>query len=659
MRTSGRTWWIVGAGLLASSLVARADSRGTASEPALGEHDPLGTGGLEGLEEDAAAARSAERSARARPPEPVDGPLLSARPGTRELRHEIRIGLEGGTARIAHRIRLSNRGTYDTPITYRLPLPPGATRASLALCIGPTSDGGPDARACVPRPVPAARRDPDALEVSIPSLPAASDAWVAIAYAAPFPARGGMRELVLPPRRGDLRAGPSLVTVEGDGPEATLVDRPAGDSPAELEAYDAVRVRSPVGERAPTIELGRSECGGAPCFSARLVTPRPPLEAEALVVLLDGSPSVEGEARNRAREVLVALRETLPPESTVRVSAFAEVSRTLVAERSPVATLDPSQVVAGTEGLGGTTRPDRAVHALLEAGSVGAHDRILIVGDGGFTSSAEASAFADELRRSGRRASYVDVGPRPARASLRAFLSDAHARYVRVADEAGEAVDTGRRQRLADALREALAREDDLVARVVSAHGRVVESVPQGAELRLVAPQPIRIEARGARTRRLAGDAGPLVGPAEARTAEGASAGLGHDVPRDTVQIMLRTQVVPVARACFRDDRRGRPRYSVRAELEFRLAEREVVDLAVHGSLPDALRACLLDAVSRMSVPRFAGTVLVHYPLRTLEAEEPATIELAPELEGRLHELFGPGEPAPGSPSDVEARTRR
>jgi len=79
----------------------------------------------------------------------------------------------------------------------------------------------------------------------------------------------------------------------------------------------------------------------------------------------------------------------------------------------------------------------------------------------------------------------------------------------------------------------------------------------------------------------------------------------------------------------------------------------------VRGSLPEALRACLLDAVSRMSVPRFAGTVLVHYPLRTLEAEEPATIELAPELEGRLHELFGPGQPAPGSPSDVEARTRR
>lgn len=123
----------------------------------------------------------------------------------------------------------------------------------------------------------------------------------------------------------------------------------------------------------------------------------------------------------------------------------------------------------------------------------------------------------------------------------------------------------------------------------------------------------------------------------------------GKGVPGRTMLGMLRRRVLPVARRCFREDRRGRADYAVRAELVFRLAEREVVDARVEGELSDRLRSCLLGAVDTLEVPRFEGTVAVRYPVYTKAAPEPPRIELEAPVADELEEVTA-GQPTTPPP---------
>ncbi|MFW5925431.1 MAG: hypothetical protein ACOCV4_04645 [Myxococcota bacterium] len=113
----------------------------------------------------------------------------------------------------------------------------------------------------------------------------------------------------------------------------------------------------------------------------------------------------------------------------------------------------------------------------------------------------------------------------------------------------------------------------------------------------------------------------------------------GKGLPARTMLGMLRRRVLPVARRCFREDRRGRTDYAVRAELVFRLAEREVVDARVQGELSERLRTCLLEAVDTLDVPRFEGTVAVRYPVYTEAAPEPPRIELESPVADEIREV--------------------
>ena len=113
--------------------------------------------------------------------------------------------------------------------------------------------------------------------------------------------------------------------------------------------------------------------------------------------------------------------------------------------------------------------------------------------------------------------------------------------------------------------------------------------------------------------------------------------------------MMLRTRVIPAARACFRRDRRGREDYETRAVFHLELADREVVDVRVVGEIAAELRACLLSSVDGIEVPAFEGTVRARYPLYTVRAGPSATIELIPDVEDSLDEVIGDG------PIDVEA----
>jgi hypothetical protein len=99
--------------------------------------------------------------------------------------------------------------------------------------------------------------------------------------------------------------------------------------------------------------------------------------------------------------------------------------------------------------------------------------------------------------------------------------------------------------------------------------------------------------------------------------------------------------VIPNARQCLRRDRAGRADYSVRARFDLELANGEIVAAAVDGDLQQPLRECLTAALETLHVPRFEGTVIVHYPIYTARDAPPPTVELRPEVGGSLDRLFG------------------
>ena len=127
--------------------------------------------------------------------------------------------------------------------------------------------------------------------------------------------------------------------------------------------------------------------------------------------------------------------------------------------------------------------------------------------------------------------------------------------------------------------------------------------------------------------------------PAVARSSEPE---LGKGMPAGPLLEMLRQRIIPVARGCFRRDRAGRADHARRAVFKFRLSEREIVSARVEGEIPETLRGCLIQAVDGLLVPRFDGTVVVSYPLRTEREALPEQIELTSETAGAVDTLLSP-----------------
>jgi len=115
----------------------------------------------------------------------------------------------------------------------------------------------------------------------------------------------------------------------------------------------------------------------------------------------------------------------------------------------------------------------------------------------------------------------------------------------------------------------------------------------------------------------------------------------GRGVPAETLFAMLRARFVPAARACFQADRAGRAAHSVRVSVAFALADRELAAADIGGAITPALRACLLDALERIEVPRFEGTVVVRYPVYTEAAPSPPMLDLGDGAASGLDGVFG------------------
>jgi hypothetical protein len=128
------------------------------------------------------------------------------------------------------------------------------------------------------------------------------------------------------------------------------------------------------------------------------------------------------------------------------------------------------------------------------------------------------------------------------------------------------------------------------------------------------------------------------------------TAEIGLGMPSDPLLDMLRRRILPVARGCFRRDRGGRSQYQKRAVFAFTLADREVVSAEIQGSIPDALRTCLLASVDSLEVPRFSGVVHVRYPLVTESDALPEQIQLDAQTAGNLDHMFGIADAPPSNP---------
>lgn len=118
----------------------------------------------------------------------------------------------------------------------------------------------------------------------------------------------------------------------------------------------------------------------------------------------------------------------------------------------------------------------------------------------------------------------------------------------------------------------------------------------------------------------------PIDAPAALQRADGPTS-----LPERSLLTLLRQRIVPAARGCFRNDRRGRPSYQRRAVFEFSLADREIITATISGTIPASLRACLTEAMDTLEIPRFDGTIRVRYPIYTAPRLPPPTLSLHPD----------------------------
>ncbi len=103
----------------------------------------------------------------------------------------------------------------------------------------------------------------------------------------------------------------------------------------------------------------------------------------------------------------------------------------------------------------------------------------------------------------------------------------------------------------------------------------------------------------------------------------------------------LMTPVEPRVRACFAQERRGRPDWSARAVYGLVLERREVAAKVVTGSnISERLEACLLDAVDQLVIPFAEGVVVIHYPYVSEAIPAAPSIPVDPALGSTLDRLF-------------------
>ena len=594
-------------------------------------------------------------------PPVVEGPVLTAIGSVREGDHEVLVRLFGGLARVEVTMRFENRARVGSEVRYRLAIPEGAGLESVSACAIDESSA-PDACREVTSPSVERRQDNrgDALLIRAGPVPARGELQVRVAVVAPTTWHGGVARLALPPRGTDSRIVAADIRVDAPRLVSPTVDGTAADHSAvriEPWAPALIAARAPAGS-GPRTAAYRVPCGNGSChwmWAGASMAAGSPVD---LVLAIDVSPSTQGPARGRIAPAIAALLGLCPAGSRVRALAFAARAQALI--ESPVEAQDAPLVPlaeATMPDLGRTTRFEAAwemARMWLGQRTQGLRPLIVVFGDGGLSANATAHAAMSHARLLGIEVSVVNVANRRtvetlANGALRTggAVIDAGMEADRAVRGHGHDGSSMLEERLAAVFAPRVA--PSVSARLagnLTALGtlRAGESISwhtagrrSSAALRLndrwipatAAPTDV---ARGLAEMISLSTSLPRPSPPDVE---------GRGIPAETVLALLRRQLVPVARQCLRDDRAGRPGYSVRAEYHLALAEQEVITSEVRGTMRSSLRRCLHSAVDALDVPLFSGTVVVRYPIYTEAEEPPPVVQLSPLTNHAVNHVIG------------------
>lgn len=578
--------------------------------------DPLSTGDTSSLAEVELA------SPRDVPPDSEVGEVLAAIPGARETEHHVFVHLRHGLASVTVRQVFAHSGRFAAEVLYRVPLPDGASLGSLEVCSGTecrAAEGGSheefDASFVLDGGLAGAhiKVEEGLATLRVAPVRQGQNTEVRWSYVAPVRVRGGVARMVLPERGHDLRVAPARVTFIAEGYEGASVQEEVLGTRARLvEPWSATQLFAQV---RPGQHTSRSSyrCGQRWCTREYVESSVSSRRSVNLALALDVSPSTRGPARGRTADVVRALVRGLPAGSHVRAAAVAGRSVSILERRE--AREVPQDLSARGVGLdlGAASRLDTVLEALeLRRG-----DLMVVVGDGGLTPGEALRAPP------GVHVHYIQVVDREVDEGIRAFVRATGGQVWDASSAQGNAL------------------FEQLLS--VTANGT---GVGHARTLRGRRGTPIA----GARGIALSGEVNELTIAGRANNA--ARAGVfvptmetagdtATSFAAEPVLSLLRSRLIPAARACLRSDRRGREDYSVRAVYELTLADQEVVSAEVVGEMPNALRVCLRDAAGRLDVPAFAGRVQIRYPLYTEGASPAPTVELDGRASDAIDATFG------------------
>lgn len=599
--------------------------------------DPLGLDESTGRELERAAARIRPTVSRPTLPAPLRGATLSSIPGVKETAHALDVELRQGAAHVRARMAFRSSARHPAELAYRFPLPPGAIVTRVIACIearcasATPNDAGARYLAARARsgggelPVLSAEPiddgDGSALALRVAPVQSERELAIELEYVAEAPIRGGRARFRLPARGYDPNLAPTrLRTYTRELVELTPADE------LTYDAWSAQEISAVLGARALRSE-SHGSCGGVRCTLRYEAAPLATPVLRATWLLLDASPSMEGPARGRAQGALAALLAVLPEATSVRAFAFAARAEQVGLFRAGDAPL-PALADALSRDLDGATH---LAPVLLRPELARERPRIVVISDGVFDASASESEAQRRARSLGAELVLVQVGDGPARVRI--------GRTIDAAAEAEQTLHGAPLEPLMDALRQVTQREAK--PGLTAGEQRVTTLAPK-RNFGCASGDSVcfRIAARNVRWLADEGQgAGAIAALAYESSAREPPQSL-TGMPAESVLSMLRTQLVPQARACLRSDRKGRGDYAVELTFHALFAQREAYEVRISGDIPKPLRGCLEALVPKLKVPLFTGRIRVKYPIHTEREPPPPVIELEPELDRTLERAF-------------------
>ncbi len=658
------TTWVTAAVALALWLAnhqAAADDtfHGTGDELRLIESternlDPLGL--------DEATGRALDDAARAIQPKKVPDPLaesgdvLTAVAGVFESAHDVHIKLEAGLAFVDQIIELSNRSSRAADAAYRLRVPDDAVLWAVRVCLATRCREG--ARSAdreldgyLKRPLGAeAATNDDAPSVAVATIREGAHRAFSIyvgplrskpvslhlSYVSAAPLHGGRVRFTLPARGFDPRLAPTKIQVKSSD-LSEVGARPAAlaDPSLTIDVSGALKPHARM-----LMHRARSICRGAPCSREFRAGPPEPVSSRETWLVIDASPSMEGVARSRVPVVIAAVLSLLPDATPVRAFAFAARGEDLghwPAIEAPLAKLSDAVL----SDLGAATHLSSALGPIHD-GALRQKPRVIVLSDGALDPSPREQLALERVRQTGAELALVALGEQePALRVSQLFRRSAGSVHItKLADGAlspeglevlSESLVTLLSPRAASGLRagEGLVTERQALREKPGPEGDdwLPAWLARGqSSFAYVAATPERSSAISARAYLDIAPSAPID-----------TTGL----PKESVLDLLRTQLVPQARACLRSDRQGRADYSVGVTFRFLIARRETSDVAIDGDAKGPLRECLFAILPRLRMPWFTGTLRVRYPIHTEREPAPPVIELDRDAAREVDRVIG------------------